>query len=126
MVNSLILLNLAGGESVDDLRMLELEVDVATEFKRAVGDVPESDWHELRQSVGPYQVDTGQQWAEVNFVPNWVDYKKGSPEYRFIAARKPLRKPPPAGHGQSPGPVRPLHGDAWARVVQSDRSGDQP
>ena len=72
-------------------------VDVTAEFKRAIGDVAEEEWHELRRSVGSCEVATGQQWAEVCFVPNWIGHSKNSPEYRFIAIRERLRKPPLPG-----------------------------
>ena len=44
-------------------------VDVTAEFRRAVSAVAEQDWHTLYRKVGEHRVDTGQQWAEVNFVP---------------------------------------------------------
>ena len=72
-------------------------VDVTAEFKRAIGEVEEEDWHELRRSVGSCEVPTGQQWAEVCFVPNWIGHSKNNPEYRFIAIRERLRKPPLPG-----------------------------
>ena len=40
-------------------------------------------------------MDTGQQWAEVNFVPNWIG--RNSPEYRFLGVREPFRNPPLPG-----------------------------
>ena len=72
-------------------------VDVTAEFKRAIGEVEEEDWHELRRSVGSREVSKGQQWAEVCFVPNWIGHSKKSPEYRYIAIRERLRKPPLPG-----------------------------
>ena len=72
-------------------------VDVTEEFKRAIGEVAEEEWYELRRSVGSCEAMTGQQWAEVCFVPNWIGHSKNSPEYRFIAIRERLRKPPLPG-----------------------------
>ena len=72
-------------------------VDVTEEFKRAIGEVEEEEWHELRRSMGEYEVSTDQQWAEVCFVPNWIGHSKNSPEYRFIAIRERLHKPPLPG-----------------------------
>ena len=68
-------------------------VDVSPEFKAAVGEVGEDEWHELRRRVGEYEVGTGQEWAEVCFVPNVIGRSKNGPEYRFIAIREPLRNP---------------------------------
>ena len=57
-------------------------VDVTVEFRRAVSEVAEHEWRTLYRKVGEHMVDTGQQWAEVNFVPNWIGHSKNSPEYR--------------------------------------------
>ena len=92
--------------------------DVTPELKRAIDSVPEGDWHELKQSVVGHELETGQQWAEVNFVPNWIGHKKSSPEYRFIAIRKLLRKPPMPGmeaHLQLSVPVMEMSGRGWYR-----------
>jgi hypothetical protein len=37
-------------------------------------------------------VDTGQEWAEVCFVPNWMGRKKDGPTYRYLAIREPLQQ----------------------------------
>lgn len=67
-------------------------VDVTDEFKKAVLEVKETEWKELKRRVGDEWVLTGQQWAEVCYVPNWVGHKKHGPEYRFLAIREPLRQ----------------------------------
>ena len=87
-------------------------VDVTEEFKRAIGEVAEEEWYELRRSVGSCEAMTGQQWAEVCFVPNWIGHSKNNPEYRFIAIRERLHKPPLPGMGVSVGVVDPRNGDA--------------
>ena len=69
--------------------------DVTPEFKRAVNESTkgEGDWKPLRQKNRYGELkDTGQQWAEVNFVPNEIGNKKDGPEYRFIAIREPLKQ----------------------------------
>lgn len=35
---------------------------------------------------------TGQQWAEVCYVPNWAGHSKQGADYRFLAIREPLRR----------------------------------
>ena len=76
-------------------------VDVTAEFRRAVSEVAEQDWQTLYRKVGEHRVDTGQQWADVNFVPNWIGHSKNSPEYRFIATRERLiEQPLPGMEGQ--------------------------
>ena len=72
-------------------------VDVTPEFRRSVYEVAEQEWHPLHRSWGSTWVETGQQWAEVNFVPDWVAYSKKNPECRFIAIREPLREQPLGG-----------------------------
>jgi hypothetical protein len=65
-------------------------VDVTEEFKRAVGELEDGQWHPLRRKLKDKWVDTGQQWAEVCFVPNWVGHSKKGPDYRYLAIREPL------------------------------------
>ena len=62
-------------------------VDVTPEFKAAVAGVGEAGWHDLHRQADGRRTSTGQQWAEVPFVPNWIGHSKHSPEYRFIAIR---------------------------------------
>lgn len=64
--------------------------DVTQAFKDAVSEVCKQDWHPLLGADGR---DTGQQWAEVCFVPNWVARRKYGPTYRFLAIREPLEQP---------------------------------
>ena len=75
-----------GGDERFGVIEFAVGVDVTTEFRRAVSEVAEQDWQTLYRKVGEHRVDTGQQWADVNFVPNWIGHSKNSPEYRFIAA----------------------------------------
>ena len=75
-------------------------VDVTREFKEAAR-VAGDEWRELEREDGGGPAKTGQEYAEVNFVPNWIGHSKNSPEYRFIAIREPLRNPPlPGFEGQ--------------------------
>jgi hypothetical protein len=67
-------------------------VDVTAEFKNAAAQVSESDWLPLYRIVEGKKKDTGQEWAEVCFVPYWAGRSKKGPEYRFIALREPLRE----------------------------------
>ena len=93
-------------------------VDVTAEFRRAVSEVAEEDWHVLHKP-GSNRVETGQEWAEVNFVPNWIGHSKNSPEYRFIATRERLiEQPLPAMEGQMelPFPAMELSNRGWFKV----------
>ena len=94
-------------------------VDVTAEFRRAVSEVAEQEWQTLYRKVGEHRVNTGQQWAEVNFVPNWIGHSKNSPEYRFIAARERLKEQPlPGMEGQMelPFAAMELSGRGWHKV----------
>jgi hypothetical protein len=63
-------------------------VDVTAAFKTAVAEV--SEWHSLYREVDGRRQATGQEWAEVCFVPAWAATKKDGPSYRFLAMREPL------------------------------------
>lgn len=58
--------------------------DVTPEFKKAVLDVPESDWVPLIRKGRK----TNKEWAEVCFVPNRIGHSKKGTEYRYIATRE--------------------------------------
>ena len=90
-------------------------VDVTPEFKAEVAQVSEEEWHDLHREVDGRRSETGQQYAEVNFVPNWIGHSKNSPEYRFIAIREPLRNPPlPGMAGQT---------ELWSHIVEMSGAG---
>jgi hypothetical protein len=65
-------------------------VDVTPEFKRAVVEVPEDDWKPIRKQVRDKLVNSGQEWAEVCFVPSAIARKKQGLEYRYLAIRETL------------------------------------
>ncbi|MCH9045239.1 MAG: IS1380 family transposase [SAR324 cluster bacterium] len=64
--------------------------EVTAAFKAAVAELAAKDWHPLPRDVNGERLDTGQQWAEVCYVPNWVGHSKNGPAYRFLAIREPL------------------------------------
>ncbi len=107
-------------------------LNVTPEFRRAVSEVAEQDWHAPHRRLGATWVETGQQWAEVNFVPDWIAYSKKNPEYRFIAIREPLSEQPLPGMElqlELPFPVMRLAGGAWHKVsglvTNRDLPGDE-
>ena len=107
-------------------------VDVTVEFTRAVSEVEDDQWHVLSRKVGECRVDTGQQWAEVNFVPEWIGRSKKNPEYRFIAIREPLNEQPLPGMEtqlELPFPAMRLGDGAWHKVfglvTNLDFTGDE-
>jgi len=67
-------------------------VDVTPGFKQAVAEVEEGEWHQLEREVDGKRVPTGQEWAEICFVPNWTAQRKDGPTYRFLAIRELLEQ----------------------------------
>jgi len=67
-------------------------VDVTAEFKYAAAEVEKGEWHPLEREVDGQRVPTGQEWAEVCFVPNWTAQRKDGPNYRFLAIRELLQQ----------------------------------
>ncbi len=61
--------------------------DVTPEFKKAVAEVAESEWHPLYKEEFGRKVKTGTEWAEVCFVPNAIGHSLKGPEYRYLAKR---------------------------------------
>jgi hypothetical protein len=57
-----------------------------------VSEVEEKDWQTLKREINGRQVDSGQEWAEVCFVPAWTAQSKNGPSYCFIAIRELLRQ----------------------------------
>jgi hypothetical protein len=67
-----------------------VSADVTSAFRTAVYDVAEEAWQPLLRRRGDRLVETGQEWAEVCFVPSASARKKDGPTYRFLAIREPL------------------------------------
>ena len=65
---------------------------VSKEFKRAVSEVCESDWHPVLVEEEGKQVPTRRQWAEVCFVPNELARTKTGREYRYLATREVIEE----------------------------------
>jgi hypothetical protein len=81
----------AGGEDPRFGRIeFAISCDVTEEFKKAVAEVEQSAWKPLWREQQGERVKTGQEWAEVCFVPNWIGRSKRGPEYRYLAIREPL------------------------------------
>jgi len=66
---------------------------VSASFKQAVGDVEESEWRRLYRKTEKGLVDTGQEYAEVCFVPEDLARKKDGPVFRYLSIREVLEQP---------------------------------
>lgn len=113
-----------------DERFGEIEfcvgVDVMPEFKASVGEVEEDGWHDLQGSEEEHRGRTGQQYAEVCYVTDWTGYSKNSPDYRFIAIRKPLRNPQLFDMEELPVPTMQMGDGRWYRVTGVVTNRDLP
>lgn len=74
-----------------------ISADVSPEFKTAVEDVAEEDWHRVHKEVNGKLVKTSREWAEVCFVPNTIAFGNNAPVYRYIATREALSNQPLPG-----------------------------
>ena len=66
--------------------------DMTLEFRQAVMETPEEEWKPLCRVDRGKQVETGQEWAEVVYVPNAIAFTSKVPAYRYIGIREPLRQ----------------------------------
>ena len=73
---------------------------VTESFKRAVSEVEESEWFGLYRKTDKGLVYTGQQYAEVCFVPEELARKKDGPVFRYVAIREVLEQPALTGMDQ--------------------------
>ena len=107
-------------------------VDVTTAFRQAVSETAADEWKELYRRVDEDIEYTGQQYAEVCFVPNWVGHSRDNPEYRYLTIREPLRKPPLPGMDaqlELSVPIMEMADGAWYKVTgivtNRDVGGDE-
>jgi hypothetical protein len=100
-------------------------VDVTEAFRPAVREVAEADWRRLFRVVDGKLEDTGQEWAEVCFVPSWVGHKKHGPVYRYLAIREPIEQ---QSLSRRRGTDQPAFSDngLGGGEVQDNRNRDQP
>lgn len=65
---------------------------VTKEFKKAAHAVKESEWKPLLKKAVPGSAKdpepTGQEWAEVVYVPDSLSHSRRAPDYRFLAIRE--------------------------------------
>lgn len=66
--------------------------DMTPALKGAVREVAAEAWQPLKKETPWGWQETDQEWAEINFVPDWIGRKKSSPEYRYLAVREAVRQ----------------------------------
>lgn len=75
---------------------------VSESFKQAVGEVEECEWKRLYRKTKKDLIDTGQEYAEVCFVPDGLARKKEGPVFRYLAIREVLEQPALPGMDEQP------------------------
>ncbi len=104
-------------------------VDVTTAFKKAVSETAADEWKDLYRKAGEHAEYTGQQYAEVCFVPNWVGHSLNGPEYRYVAIRELLRMPTLPGMEAQlklSVPIMEMADGAWYKVTGIVTNRDLP
>lgn len=92
--------------------------DMTQELRRAVLAAEEKAWRPL---------GGGQEWAEINFVPNWMGHTKTNPGYRYLAVREPVRQAVlPGMEGQLPFPALRLGDGRVCKVTALITNRDLP
>lgn len=72
--------------------------DVTQEFRRAVAQIEEKEWHPLFQEQDGRRICTGREWAQVPlYVPIDTARSKSDPDYWYLATREALTQQPIAG-----------------------------
>ena len=71
--------------------------DVVKEFKKSVYEVEESEWQPIYKKVKGKLEKSGQEWAEVCYVPSEISKSKKGPDYRFLATREIVKQRPLPG-----------------------------
>ena len=66
--------------------------DMTLQFRQAVMETGEEEWKPLVRLERGREVATGQEWAEVVYVPNQIAFTSKAPVYRYVAIREPLRQ----------------------------------
>jgi Transposase DDE domain group 1 len=69
-----------------------VSADVTEAFRSAVLATAESEWKPLIRMFDGQPQQTGQEWAEVCYVPDWAGHSRKRADYRFLAIREPLRQ----------------------------------
>ncbi|MCP5048304.1 MAG: IS1380 family transposase [bacterium] len=67
------------------------------DFIKELHHVPENEWRPIHKVINGVVKETGQQWAEVCFVPNAISRSKKGPDYRYLAIREVVKQKALAG-----------------------------
>lgn len=68
-----------------------ISCDMSQELKAEIRKVEDSDWQPIHKIIKGKVQRTGQEWAEVPFVPELSARSKKAPDYRYIVVREKLQ-----------------------------------
>lgn len=83
-----------------------ISADVTAAFRKAVLATPKSAWQPLSRMFEGKPQETGQQWAEICYVPAWAGYSRHRADYRFLAIREKLAELPLGDGPELPFPTQ--------------------
>jgi len=83
-----------------------IAADVTRAFRAAVLATPATAWLPLVRMFDGKPQDTGQEYAEVCYVPNWAGHSRHRADYRFLAIREPLAELPLGDTAELPFPTQ--------------------
>lgn len=63
------------------------------EFRESVSEVAEADWQPIYMEIGDRKVASGQEWAEICYVPSRKGFRLDAPLYRYLAVREKIFQP---------------------------------
>ena len=90
-----------GDEGSRDVIEFTVSNDMTEEFRREVMEVSEEDWQPLYRMERGRQVETGQEWAEVPYIPNKIAFTSKVKPYRYIAIRELVKQAVLPGMGDT-------------------------
>jgi Transposase DDE domain group 1 len=86
--------------------------DLTPEFRAAVREVPEEEWHALPRADGIVQ-----EWAEVVYVADALTRSRQAPAYRYLAIREKVEQGVLPGMSEGPQPKLPFATEVLAGVT---------
>src|SRR3990172_5954784 len=101
---------------------------MTVECRQAVMETPEEEWKPLSRMERGREVQTGQEWAEVVYVPNVIAFTSKVAAYRYIAIREPLRQGVLPGMEQAEAQLDlgVCDGSLLWQGVSGERDSDEP
>jgi hypothetical protein len=102
-----------------------ISADVTRAFRAAGLATPETAWQPLLRMFDGKPQETGQEWAEVCYVPNWAGHSRQRADYRFLAIREPLAQLPLGDAAELPFPTQDFGAKGTCKLfgVVTNRKG---